>query len=347
MASSEILTIGSAIKYRGEYNTSTTYYMNNQVTMYGCIFQALSTNFSGIPPLTVASDKTISLTNTTIWRCVINNVDLYNATLSTNNINSRVTKIENNIDNINTTAQTANSTAQTAKTYATSALNTANATKQDLANLSQTVDEHQIRIQENAAAIKALQNKTSSLEIVCTIKTIAYEPDDSGNMAITIPLYIYNNGTEITDKATVKTTFYTPVQTGISSTWDKGKVEATVYVPGKHVLIIEAEYEGVTTTSTIDIYITLPITITMATGDIEVKLATVTATELPVSLSVTKTGRDASELLFNIPSYLKASKISCSGIDVPITDSQEEKDNYDILCTAEEIIAGTFDFTIQ
>lgn len=345
MAESEILTIGSTIKYRGEYNANTTYYMNNQVTMCGCVFQALNTNFSNIAPLTVASDKTISLTNTDTWRCIINNVDLYNATLSTNNINSRVTTIEKNIDSINTTAQTANTTAQTAKTDAASALKTANATKQDLTSLTQMVNEHTTQIQENVAAIKALQNKTSTLEIICSTKTIAYEPDDDGNMSVKIPLYIYDNGTAITDKATVTTTFYTPVQTGIASTWNRENVQANVYVPGKHELIVKVEYDGKATEATFDIYMTLPITVTTQTGDIETTLASVTAIELPVTLNVEKTGKSASELLFNIPSYLKAKKISCGGLDVPITS--EEHGNYDTACTIEEIVTGTYDFTIQ
>ena len=81
MAGSETLTIGSIIRHRGKYSDSVVYYVNNQVTMCGSVFQALGTSFSGIAPLTVASDKTVKLANTEMWRCIIDNIELYNATL--------------------------------------------------------------------------------------------------------------------------------------------------------------------------------------------------------------------------------------------------------------------------
>ncbi len=85
MANSELFTIGSVVKHRGEYNSETTYYVSNQVTMFGCVFQAIGTNFNNIPPLTIATDKTISLANTNVWKCIIDNVELYNSTLSASN----------------------------------------------------------------------------------------------------------------------------------------------------------------------------------------------------------------------------------------------------------------------
>lgn len=347
MAGSEVLTIGSTIKHRGEYNSSTTYYTNNQVTMYGCVFQAVNSNFSNVPPLTVASDKTIKLANTQVWKCIIDNVELYNATLSTNNLNSRVTTIEGNIDSLKSTAEIANKTAQTANTNAASALKIANEAKQDTANLEQLVGENQQRIVENANAIKALQNKTNILDIICTTTQIAYEPGEDGSMDIEIPVYIYKNGVNITDKAKVTGNLYTPVETDISASWDEKKIKASVSNPGKYELVIKAENDGVITETKFYFYMTLPLLVTTISGDLSISLASTTVTELPVNISVSTTGRNATELLFNIPSYLNAKRISSGGIDVPIVDSEEEKDNYSIVSTAEKVVPGTYNFTIQ
>lgn len=94
MSATEILTIGSVIKHRGTYNDSTVYYTNNQVTFYNCVFQAIGNNFSGMPPILENSDGTIQLTNTNIWKCIIDNVKLYNAALSTNSLDNRITTAE-------------------------------------------------------------------------------------------------------------------------------------------------------------------------------------------------------------------------------------------------------------
>lgn len=100
MDSSDIIAIGSIIEHRGTYDNDTVYYYKNQVSMYGSVFEALSDNFSGVAPLAVADDGSVSLSNTTTWKCVINNVDLYNKTLATNALDTRVTTIENSITNI-------------------------------------------------------------------------------------------------------------------------------------------------------------------------------------------------------------------------------------------------------
>lgn len=78
MANSDVIAIGSTIKHRGEYNNSATYYFNNQVTMYGSIFQALGNNFSGVPPLVKDANGEVALANTSTWKCIIDNVELYN-----------------------------------------------------------------------------------------------------------------------------------------------------------------------------------------------------------------------------------------------------------------------------
>lgn len=347
MPGSEILTIGSVARHRGEYNKDTVYYTNNQVTMYGCVFQALSNNFSNKAPLTVASDKTISLANTNLWKCIINNVDLYNATLSTNNINSRVTTIENSVDTIKQTAQSANEAAQSATKKADAALSTANTTKQAVSNLTQRVDDNQDRIQDNTIAIEALQKNASPLEIICSTKTIAFEPDGDGKVALSVPIYIYDKGKAITDKAVVTVAIYTPVQTGLMASWDGTNVTANINVPGKHIIDMTATYQGKTASAKFDLYLTLPTTVSTFSDDEEIQLVAETTTGLPLKLTVTKTGDSVSELLFNTPAYLNAEKITCNGIDVPIISDVDSKDNYVILSTFEEIVSGTYDFIIQ
>lgn len=347
MPGSEILTIGSIVKHRGEYNKDTVYYTNNQVTMYGCVFQALYNNFSDKAPLAVASDKTISLANTNLWKCIINNVDLYNATLSTNNINSRVTTIENSVSTIKSTAQSANDTAQSANKKADTALSTANAAQQATNSLTQRVDDNQDRIQDNTAAIEALQKNASPLTIICSTKAMAFELGENNRMSLSIPLFIYDNGNAITDKATVSAVVYTPVETGLATSWDGAKVTANAYVPGKHTIDVRASYQGKTANAKFDLYLTLPTTISAFSDGEEVQLTSETVTELPLKITVTKTGDNTSELLFNTPAYLKAEKITCNGIDVPIISDSDSKDNYVILSTLEEVVSDTYDFIIQ
>lgn len=97
MANSQIIAIGSVAKHRGVYDASTTYYYKNQCTMYGSVFEALSDNFSGVAPMTVADDGSVALANTTIWQCIVDNVDLYNKVLSTNALDTRVTNVETSV----------------------------------------------------------------------------------------------------------------------------------------------------------------------------------------------------------------------------------------------------------
>lgn len=102
MANSEVLAIGSVIKHRGEYNNDTVYYTNNQVTMCNSVFQAVSNNFSGVPPLAVTEKQHVQLVNTGVWKCIIDNSALYNAALSINNVERRTTVNEENIKKLGT-----------------------------------------------------------------------------------------------------------------------------------------------------------------------------------------------------------------------------------------------------
>ena len=69
--SANILNIGSVVKHRGIYDKDTVYYKDNQVTMCGSLFQAISSNFKGVAPLAEASDGTVTLVNKIFWKCII------------------------------------------------------------------------------------------------------------------------------------------------------------------------------------------------------------------------------------------------------------------------------------
>lgn len=76
---SKIISIGSAPLFRGVYNNKSTYYIDNVVTMYGCVFIGLLNEMSGLPPLTKQSNNTIVFSNTNCWNCIVDNLALYNA----------------------------------------------------------------------------------------------------------------------------------------------------------------------------------------------------------------------------------------------------------------------------
>ena len=120
MSATEILTIGSVIKHRGSYNAETVYYASNQVTICNCVFQAIGNNFSGVSPIKENSDGTIELANTATWKCIVDNVKLYNAALSTNDLDKRVTASEESSKQALEKA----SSAETSATNAVSAVDT-------------------------------------------------------------------------------------------------------------------------------------------------------------------------------------------------------------------------------
>ncbi len=94
------IVIGSSPKFRGEYSSTAIYYEENIVTSYGSVFKASANAFQDMPPIVEALDGTISLSENGCWITVIDNVDLYNAVLSTNSLSTRVTNLENNVTEI-------------------------------------------------------------------------------------------------------------------------------------------------------------------------------------------------------------------------------------------------------
>lgn len=76
----EIQTIiGSLPVYRGEYDTSVSYFLDNQVTMYGSTFQSIADDNVGYPPAEVRADGKVYAINTDKWIIVANALAAYNA----------------------------------------------------------------------------------------------------------------------------------------------------------------------------------------------------------------------------------------------------------------------------
>lgn len=76
----EIQTIiGSLPVLRGEYNGETSYYRDNQVTMYGSTFQSIADDNVGYPPAEERNDGKVYAINTDKWIIVANALAAYNA----------------------------------------------------------------------------------------------------------------------------------------------------------------------------------------------------------------------------------------------------------------------------
>lgn len=76
----EIQTIiGSLPVFRGAYDTSTSYFRDNQVTMYGSTFQSIADDNVGYPPAEERDDGKVYAINTDKWIIVANALAAYNA----------------------------------------------------------------------------------------------------------------------------------------------------------------------------------------------------------------------------------------------------------------------------
>lgn len=76
----EIQTIiGSLPVLRGEYDGETSYYRDNQVTMFGSTFQSVADDNVGNPPAEERDDGKVYAINTDKWIIVANALAAYNA----------------------------------------------------------------------------------------------------------------------------------------------------------------------------------------------------------------------------------------------------------------------------
>lgn len=73
------LIIGNLPVMRGAYDNATSYYRDNQVTMYGSTFQSLTDDNVGFPPAELREDGKVYAINTDKWIIVANAIEAYNA----------------------------------------------------------------------------------------------------------------------------------------------------------------------------------------------------------------------------------------------------------------------------
>lgn len=73
------LIIGSLPVLRGAYDAGTSYYRDNQVTMYGSTFQSLTDGNMSYPPAELREDGKVYAINTDKWIIVANAIEAYNA----------------------------------------------------------------------------------------------------------------------------------------------------------------------------------------------------------------------------------------------------------------------------
>jgi uncharacterized coiled-coil protein SlyX len=87
------LIIGSLPVMRGAYDNATSYYRDNQVTMYGSTFQSLADDNVGFPPAELREDGKVYAINTDKWIIVANAIDAYNAGERIANAEARIKEL--------------------------------------------------------------------------------------------------------------------------------------------------------------------------------------------------------------------------------------------------------------
>lgn len=87
------LIIGSLPVMRGAYDNATSYYRDNQVTMYGSTFQSLADDNVGFPPAELREDGKVYAINTDKWIIVANAIDAYNAGERIANAETRIKEL--------------------------------------------------------------------------------------------------------------------------------------------------------------------------------------------------------------------------------------------------------------
>ena len=87
------LIIGSLPVLRGEYDNGTSYYRDNQVTMYGSTFQSITDDNIGFPPAEVREDGKVYAINTDKWIIVANAIEAYNAGEKVANNEARIKEL--------------------------------------------------------------------------------------------------------------------------------------------------------------------------------------------------------------------------------------------------------------
>ncbi len=89
------LKIGHALKWRGVYSETLSYYRDNVVTMCSCVFWCKQLFVRDVPPLVYrSSDQAFLFANTDVWECLVDNLWLYNNATRIKNISDSYEQTE-------------------------------------------------------------------------------------------------------------------------------------------------------------------------------------------------------------------------------------------------------------
>jgi hypothetical protein len=76
---SNLISIGTALKWRGLYDESKTYYKDNIIADLGCIFRCSANSTKGQAPVSEPDENgNFELTNTGIWDVILDMSSYYN-----------------------------------------------------------------------------------------------------------------------------------------------------------------------------------------------------------------------------------------------------------------------------
>lgn len=83
-----LIKIGVALKWRGVYGDTVTYYRENLVTLCGSVFRCKPDEVAGVPPLQADEQGHMSYVNPDTWDVIVDNVGVYNRVLDAINLQS-------------------------------------------------------------------------------------------------------------------------------------------------------------------------------------------------------------------------------------------------------------------
>lgn len=348
MSNTSSIIIGNIPTNRGQYNPSSTYYEGNIVTYYSSQFSAKTNNFSKIPPLTVANDGTVAIANEAFWEVVTDNIELYNASLSNNNLSKRVSDAEGKIKEIDSKATTAASSASAASSSVEKLGSAVDGMKTDITNMGKSISSNTSAIESNARAIKALQLGVSPLTFECEVKNgLEFNFEDQQNIfQARIPFKILNGTTDITADSNTTALVTYPNGNVINLNGKLTELDFDVEIPGKYSISIKSTNDGRVANANFDIYIKAPIKMAIV-SDEEENIRTLAYTNnLPAKIEFATLTDFGGTLRFYVPKYLSQSpSVSCGGIMVPTT--LKENNIYWQLDYVDGVKEGTYNFTIN
>lgn len=99
----DIMNVGAIPLNRGPYTDHSNYYKANIITMCSCIFRCDANQVSGMPPLTLKDDGSgdYEFANTSVWTCVMDNLELYNRTMAAIEAIAKAQRVTTEMEELN------------------------------------------------------------------------------------------------------------------------------------------------------------------------------------------------------------------------------------------------------